>query len=611
MRRTALLLLTIVPVGACEGRQKTLDAAGPKSAYAAEQGDSSAATTRRIAEKGDYWFGLSRDGTLAAVTDWNTGDILIRDIRTGTSRTIIHNVEPYKDGFGMAPLISPDGKAIVVEWWDNTDGAQLRLVRLDGSPARVLFDDRNHIKPEDWSSDGRTIVAIHARDDGTKQIVLVPADSGPVRVLKTLDWREPMRMNFSPDGRYVVYDYPTVDGSNAHRDLFVLDLSNGSESRLVEHKANDYVLGWGPDATHVLFASDRTGTVGAWLQEVQNGRAKGAPVLVKPDLWAPTPGQFAADGSYYYGVQTANRGIYLAAADSLKGTIVGEPTLLTPISSDRASDPQWSPDGRTVSYLLTNQVATQSRIALRSRESGEVREVPIPNGVRYVFHRWAPDGKSLILSASEKGRDGAFRIDPRTGRMETLYLLDRGTGTGSWLNVLPSGREVVYAKAAKEKSPEIVVRDLATQSERVLYRSKAIIAPRIALSPDGDRVAFMERTAAGSIPMVVPVRGGEARQVGNDPPMPAGHIAWSADGRALLVGRAPRDPKSVGKAELWRVPLDGSAASPTGLLGDNLGIVRPDRTGRHILFDAGRDSIEFWVMSDILPGARATRATAR
>ena len=30
--------------------------------------------------------------------------------------------------------------------------------------------------------------------------------------------------------------------------------------------------------------------------------------------------------------------------------------------------------------------------------------------LRYAFHRWAPDGRSIILSASEKGRIGTVHL---------------------------------------------------------------------------------------------------------------------------------------------------------------------------------------------------------
>ena len=78
---------------------------------------------------------------------------------------------------------------------------------VDGSEPRVVYDvdTRTQVQAHDWSPDGRAILAIRSQEDGTKQIVLVPVAGGAVRVLRSLDWREPMRMGFSPDGRLVAY----------------------------------------------------------------------------------------------------------------------------------------------------------------------------------------------------------------------------------------------------------------------------------------------------------------------------------------------------------------------------------------------------------------------
>jgi Tol biopolymer transport system component len=285
---------------------------------------------------------------------------------------------------------------------------------------------------EDWSPDGRTILAVRSQEDGTKQIVLIPTDSGAVQVLKTVDWREPRRASFSPDGRFIVYDFPTVEESNDHRDLFVIDRASGRERRLVKHPANDYLLGWGPDGEHVLFASDRGGTPGAWLQTVIDGDPKGEPVLVKADLWNVTEGQFVANGSFIYTVQTGSRQISVASLDPRSGKVIGAARSLTPAVTGRVADPQWSPDGRSVSYT-TSMAGRGLTLTIRSMESGAARVIPIPTELVYSFHRWARDGKSLVISGAPKGRTGIFRLDLRSGRAAPIFMLERKT-------VIPGGR---------------------------------------------------------------------------------------------------------------------------------------------------------------------------
>ncbi|MBK5290113.1 MAG: PD40 domain-containing protein [Acidobacteriia bacterium] len=86
-------------------------------------------------------------------------------------------------------------------------------------------------------------------------------------------------MGFSPDGRYIAYDFPPKEDA-PERDIFVLAADGSRETLLIQHPADDRLLGWTADGTHILFSSDRTGTPSAWLIKVSADRPNGQPVLV-------------------------------------------------------------------------------------------------------------------------------------------------------------------------------------------------------------------------------------------------------------------------------------------------------------------------------------------
>jgi Tol biopolymer transport system component len=284
MIRIAVLALLLLVVWGCEGYERAGHHAGPNAAYAAAQPDSFPTVTRRLSAdaRTDWQVAPLPDGRHLVVTDWwETGDLGVRDIATGEFRRLTNNTAPYQPGFGTSPQVSPDGLQVVYTWIpSDNSGYQLQVVTVAGGDPRVIHQTTANlwIYPQDWSRDGRTILAMRRQEDGTTQIVLVPLEGGPVRAIKTLDWRVPRRMNLSPDGQFILYDFPTRADSNEYRDLFLIDLVTGRETRLVQHTADDRLLGWTPDGRHVLFLSDRGGAPGAWLIAVENGRPTGEPV---------------------------------------------------------------------------------------------------------------------------------------------------------------------------------------------------------------------------------------------------------------------------------------------------------------------------------------------
>ena len=207
--------------------------------------------TRRIwwGSDADFLGFPSPDGTQLAHHVWATGDIAIRNLETGASRSITQNPMPYYPGYGMFPRISSDGSQVAYVWWpsDTTSLSELRVADIEDPDPQVLYTWKGYFNPEDWSPDGTQIVARRLLQNGTWQIVLVSARDGTDRVLKQFDWRGPSNMRISPDGRYVLYDFPADLENEESSDIYVLPLAGGPEVPLVRHEANDVVLGWEPD----------------------------------------------------------------------------------------------------------------------------------------------------------------------------------------------------------------------------------------------------------------------------------------------------------------------------------------------------------------------------
>jgi len=156
----------------------------------------------------------SPDGRYLPYVVWETGDLAVRDLMAGTSRRLTGGGS-WQAGHSLYSIVSADGKQTAYAW-HNGKFYDLRSIGLDGSGPRVLYSSEEvpYIYPQEWSADGKAILALLFRKDKTTQIALVSADDGSVKVLKTLPWRWPQKMSLSADGRYVAYDLPQEEGSD-------------------------------------------------------------------------------------------------------------------------------------------------------------------------------------------------------------------------------------------------------------------------------------------------------------------------------------------------------------------------------------------------------------
>lgn len=558
----------------------------------------------------DYLGAPTPDGRYLTLQDRESEDLAVRDLTTGKKRRLT-NKDPRSFEFAMDSLPSPDGKEVAYCWYNKDNFYDLRIVGLDGPKPRVLYASRelSFLYPTDWSPDGKNILAVFERKDKSNQMVLVSATDGSVRVLKAFDRESPGRARFSPDGRYIVYDIPQRPRSHEH-DIFLLAVDGGREMLLVEHPADDVVFDWTPDGKRILFGSDRTGTTGAWWIQIADGKPKGTPELVKPDLGLHVwPMGFTQDGSYYYSVQTGMSDVYIAELDLASGKLLAPPRPATQRFVGSNSNPDWSSDGRQLLYLSKRGrgVWGARAICVRDTESGEVRELASElDGI--VAVRLSPDGRSLLARARVDDSFPICRIDVQTGNFERVNLRSPLGWAGAWSR---DGKAIFYYRwnnAAKTAS--IVAHDLTGGQEKELYsiaESSHYCSP-VALSRDGRQLAFAVRETGGRLStlMVMPAAGGKARELVRRAQLPfPASVAWTPDDQSVLFVEQPSPRDS--KTELWLIPAQGGEARKLDLTAENMRGLSAHPDGRHIAFTAGQDKQEVWVMENFLPALKAAK----
>ncbi|MFC2167049.1 tetratricopeptide repeat protein [Acidobacteriota bacterium] len=523
------------------------------------------------------------------------------------------------DGGALYSRWSADGKQIVYDWENfKDDKIEIRIIGIDGSKPRILYknEEAKWARTYGWSPDGKQILACVEEingADGIGQIVLVSTADGSVQVLKTLNGNKgwPENMNFSPDGHYIVYDFQQKENSPEH-DISLLSTDGSREIPLVEHSADDYLLGWAPDGENILFASDRTGNLSAWLIAVANGKPQGTPKLVKPGIEQSVPLGFTSDGSFYYtfgGEYT--RDIFSVRIDPESGEILNQPKKLIENFEGHNLSPDYSPDGKHLVYVRRMRLDTIINgtmiLCIHSLETGEEQEFKLK--LRQIdYPRWSPDGKSILFAGFGLNNHDLklYQFDTQTGNLTALFSPQENhyVGLFEWSH---DGKAIFYGQSSKTNNrTQIIRREIESGTEKELFLGSQNERFHFSCSPDGKWLSFFMR--GGTDLRIIPVEGGEPRKLFNcNQGDTFSTLRWTADGKYILfVIRPPSDGSSPisrqNKCTLWRIPAEGGEAEKLGLAIDFIGHLSVHPDGQHIAYYNFSDpKDEVWKMENFLP----------
>ena len=139
---------------------------------------------------------------------------------------------------------TPEGKV-------REDRDQVHLLPLDGGEARRLTDLPRGVEAFEWAPDGSRLVVVSAshgatqRDDRRRR-GLDPAEPGSP---PASDYRFVDRLDYMLNGKGFTYDRVMH--------LWLVDVGDGTASRLTDGRTSDTEPAWSPDGTRIAFTSNR------------------------------------------------------------------------------------------------------------------------------------------------------------------------------------------------------------------------------------------------------------------------------------------------------------------------------------------------------------------
>jgi len=571
-----------------------------------------AIATRQVwtdAPGGVYLGAPSPDGRYITYVDFDSGNLAVRDLKTDKNPPLTTEGSwEQPEQLAEYSTWSPDGKQVAYAWWRGSE-IELRIVSLDERRTRVLYrnDDATWLGPQDWSPDGRQILANISWKGGRDQLSLISVADGSVRSLE----RYSRAARFSPDGRFIVHESPA--GGGAAGDLFLVTVDGSREDALVKHPADEALVGWSPDGNWILFCSDRTGTRGLWMLPVTDGRPAGEPRLVKSSIGRIKSLGMARDGSFYYADVKEATDIYAARIDLSSGKVLTPPAKAVQRFEGANQNPGYSPDGRSLAFVskrgqMVFPTNRGNALCVQSLAGGRERvffEEFLGLGVRHIAGvRWAPDSRSILV-AGWGSKNGIYSVDVETGKVDLVIESPAGTSiVGSeWAR---DGRGVFYVRRDRSKdSCQILYRDLKTGDERELHVGSFQDRYLIATSPDGRWLSFMNLGSNGVL-RTMPASGGTPREIFRFGQRTCWGPEWTPDGKSIIV--TCRQP---GKSSwiLCRIPAEGGAIQDLGLEAVISGKVSLHPDGQRIAFavqNTPDSASDVWVMNNFLPAAKPT-----
>jgi len=239
------------------------------------------------------------------------------------------------------------------------------------------------------------------------------------------------------------------------------------------------------------------------------------------------------------------------------------------------SDPQWSPDGRWLSFIATREGAKTGQVWLLDRSGGEAQKLTdVAGGVSQ--HQWSPDSKRLVVIAhdpepkdstadSSKSRPRPIVIDRyafkrdgdgyRNRLRDHLWLVEVASKSAAQLTTgdyddqspewSPDGTRIAFVSSRvgtdpdRENNSDIFTIDATAGAKPVALTTWIGDDNGPTWSPDGASIAYLESNEpkfsaySQSRIAVIPSRGGTPTYPAPSLDRDVGALSWTADGRSL------------------------------------------------------------------------------
>lgn len=444
------------------------------------------------------------------------------------------------------PLYAPDGKHLAFIS-NRTGNGDIYILTLDTGELRRLTFDEAPDNLNSWSHDGRWIYFHSTSKDiaGMNDVHRVAAAGGTPMQVTADRYLSEFFATPSPDGAQLAFaargNASTQWWRKGHSHLDECEIwvmregEAASYEQLTERGAKEMWAMWSGDGKSLYYVSDRSGAQNLWVKPVK-GAAKPVTQFKDGRVLFPT---ISYDGKTIvfernFGIwrlDTANNQaseIPITRRGVAIGTSVERLTL-----NNQFSELALAPDGRKVAFIVRGEV-----FAAGARDGGEATRVTETYAVESNL-TWTPDSKKVVYVSDRDGTPHIYQYDFINN---TETQLTNNAKADAIPRFSHDGKLLAFQRGGRE----LCVLEMESKRERVLatghLESPPFDADRpFVWSPDNRWIAYLSvGDRAYKNVYVVPVAGGESRQVSFMANASSNTLSWSPDGAYLFFDTGQR-----------------------------------------------------------------------
>ena len=455
---------------------------------------------------------LSPDGSAVAFASDRSGSFEIYALSLARGSKEIAITSDGKNN--VQPAWSPDGRWIA--YARNNGGGVWVVPSTGGTPRQLVESGANPV----WSPDSNWITfTTQTGLVGQSSLKVIGRDGSGLRDLTHLG--VPVGGHRSPawsnSGRFIAF--VTVRGADG-ASVWIVEAAGGTPRRLLTSAGAANLQFSGDD--RALFFSG----IGNILYRLPIDPVQGAATGQTPEVVLSLPGEFdgismAHNGLLAYGLMTKDTNLW--TIDLGPGGDAREPARLTDDAAGLTNMPNYSPDGRRLTYLQGGSGGAGLTPWVMNADGSE-RSPLVTDGAEAGWPSWAPDGTRVLVQRNVSGTRTLWWVDLATRRLTPTDLAKNMESP----RLSPNGREVAYWMLDSNGSGNVWTQALDGGSpRRVTADAEAMFYPW--WSPDGQWLAVGIKRGKNTHVGIVSKNGGPVEQITNAMGLSAPE-SWSPDG---------------------------------------------------------------------------------